>query len=508
MNMQNPGYFRIKPDVTVAIIGAGFSGLGMAIKLRQAGMEDFVVLEKADDVGGTWRENQYPGCACDVPSHLYSFSFEPKPDWTRAFSPQGEIWDYLRACTEKYGLKDFIKFGKEVTRAEFDDTSTLWRITTADGESFTSQHVVAGTGGLHIPSYPEILGLSEFKGQVMHSATWDHNVDLKDKKVVVIGTGASAIQFVPKIAPDAEHITIFQRTAPWIMPKPDKDYSDSEKSRFKKWPGFRNFVRKLIFFRLELITWLMNKRPDLIQRGEKIGLDHIEASIQDPELRKKVTPNFRLGCKRVLMSNEWYQVLDSDKVDLETDGIASISENSVTTRDGRTIRADVILLGTGFRPFEMPDGLEVLGRGSKSLREEWDVFPEAYLGITVSGFPNYYVMLGPNTGLGSNSVVLMIEAQIQFAMDAIRTMHQQNIAFMDVREEVQRAYNEDIQEKLQGTVWTTGCVSWYQTREGRNGAIWPGSTLGYRLRTNRIKARDYEVVQAAPLPAVTNTAAE
>lgn len=501
MNVQNTQSFRVKPDVTVAIIGAGFSGLGMAIKLRQAGMNDFVILEKADDVGGTWRENQYPGCACDVPSHLYSFSFEPKADWTRAFSPQGEIWEYLRHCAEKYGLGAFIKYGREVTHAQFDEATSLWRITTADGQSLTAQHIVAGTGGLHIPSYPDIPGLDDFAGPVLHSAEWDHEVDLKDKKIVVIGTGASAIQFVPEIAPDAEHMTIFQRTAPWIMPKPDKEFSDKEKSRYSKLPGFRNLIRKLIFWRLELITWLMNKRPDLIQRAEKIGLDHIEASIKNPELRKKVTPNFRLGCKRVLMSNEWYQTLDSENVELDTDGIESIQANSVTTKDGRTIEADIILLGTGFRPFEMPDGLEVIGRSGKSLREEWEIFPEAYLGITVSGFPNYYLMLGPNTGLGSNSVVLMIEAQIQFAMDAIRTMHQQNIAFMDVREDVQRAYNDDIQKKLEGTVWTTGCVSWYQTRSGRNGAIWPGSTLGYRMRTHAIQPNNYEVVKAAPLPA-------
>ena len=506
MNMQNPSSSRVKPDVTVAIIGAGFSGLGMAIKLRQAGYEDFVVLEKADDVGGTWRENQYPGCACDVPSHLYSFSFEPKPDWSRAFSPQGEIWEYLRHCTDKYELSQFIQYGREVTRCEFSDATSLWTVTTADGANLTAQFIVAGTGGLHIPAYPDLPGLKDFDGPVMHSAKWDHDVNLKDKKIVVIGTGASAVQFVPEIAAGAKNTTVFQRTAPWIMPKPDRTFSDKEKRRFAGLPGFRNLIRKLIFLRLELITWFMNKRPDLIERGEKIGLDHIEASIKDSELRKKVTPNFRLGCKRVLMSNEWYQTLDNDNVDLETDGIASINKSSVTTTDGRTIEADVILLGTGFRPFEMPDGLEVLGRNGKSLREEWAVFPEAYLGITVSGFPNYYVMLGPNTGLGSNSVVLMIEAQIQFAMDAIRTMHQQNIAFMDVKEDVQRAYNADIQEKLKGTVWATGCVSWYQTREGRNGAIWPGSTLGYRLRTNHINAKNYEVVQAAPLPATLSAA--
>ena len=493
------------PHVRVAIIGAGFSGLCMGIKLREAGIEDFVILEKADEIGGTWRENTYPGCACDVPSHLYSFSFEPNPDWSRAFSPQPEIQRYLLHVTEKYGLRPFIRFGAEVTRAEWSEDESRWHVTASDGETLTARYLVSGAGGLHVPSWPDIKGLSDFEGEMFHSAEWNHDYDLRGKHVAVIGTGASAIQFVPEIAPEVGHLTLFQRTAPWIMPKEDPVFSDNTKKTFKHIPILREMLRKLIYARMEFTTFMFTTKPEWVKHGETMARAHIESVIADRELRKKVTPEFPMGCKRVLLSNNYYPALTRDNVDLDTSGIEEVTASGVRTKDGRHVEVDAIILGTGFKPMEMPDGLSILGRDGRSLRDDWSEGPEAYLGITCSGFPNYFIMVGPNTGLGSNSIIFMIEAQARYIMDAIRMMEQSGIASIEVKRDVQTEFNRELVQGLEGTVWTAGCNSWYQTKSGRIAAIWPESTVEYWWRTHSVKPGDYDL---RPLPGAMRSAAE
>lgn len=494
MTAPAPAPLRAATDVKVAIIGAGFSGLCMGIKLKDAGITDFVIFEKADEVGGTWRENHYPGCACDVPSHLYSYSFETNPNWSRAFSPQPEILNYLKHCKEKYELTPFIRFGAGVTNAEWDEGGAYWRVTTSDGKVTTAQVLVSGAGGLHIPAYPDIPGIDAFEGTMFHSAEWDHSYDFKGKRVAVIGTGASAIQFVPAIAPDVAHMTVFQRTAPWVMPKLDKAFSDGELRRFDASPAARRVQRMLIYLRLEFTTWLFSSGKRKAKAGEKFGIQNIESAIKDPELRKAVTPNFPLGCKRTLLSNDWYPALARDNVDLVTCGIEVIKAHSVVMKDGREIDVDAILLGTGFKPFVLPEGLEILGVGRKALSAAWADHPEAYLGITVAGFPNYFLIMGPNTGLGSNSMIFMIESQVQYVLDAIKKLDKENLIAIAPRQDAQDTFNDQVQAKMENTVWGTGCNSWYQTADGHNAAIWPDTTAKYRKRTRHVDLNDYEVL--------------
>ncbi len=481
-------------DVKVAIVGAGFSGLCMGVKLKEAGESDFVIFEKATEVGGTWRENHYPGCACDVPSHLYSYSFETNPNWSRAFSPQLEILDYLKHCEQKFELTPFIKFGTGVTGAEWDEAGCFWRVMTSDGKTTTARVLVSGAGGLHIPAYPDIAGLETFEGAKFHSAKWDHSYDFKAKRVAVIGTGASAIQFVPEIAPDAAHVTVFQRTAPWIMPKMDRTYTEEQLRRFEFSPAARWVLRMLIYLRLEFTTRLFTTGKRKVKASEKFGLQNITDHIKDPELRKAVTPTFPLGCKRTLLSNDWYPALARDNVDLVTCGIEQVKAHSVVMKDGREIDVDAIILGTGFKAMAVPEGLDLKGVGGRSMREAWTAHPEAYLGITVAGFPNYFMMMGPNTGLGSNSMIIMIEAQVQYVIDALRQMDREQVAAIAPKDSVQLEFNEKIQAKMENTVWGAGCKSWYQTADGHNAAIWPDTTVKYRKRTKRLDMNDYDAV--------------
>ena len=496
----------VAPEVETVIIGAGFSGMCMAIKLQEAGKTDFVILEKADDIGGTWRDNTYPGCACDVPSHLYSFSFEGNPEWSRMYSGQKEIWAYQKRVADKYGLRKYCRFNEGIESARFDEENLIWQVKTLKGREITCRNLISGVGALCLPAYPTLKGIENFKGAAFHSAEWNHDVDLRGKKVAVIGTGASAIQFVPEIQPEVAHLTLFQRTAPWVLPKDDRPMTGWEKWLFKHVPFARRLFRGAIWARMELGTWFFVNNPDQVKKGEALGRKYLRKAVKDPELRKKLTPTYQLGCKRVLLSNNYYEALAAPNASVETDGIAEVREHSVITHDGREIEVDAIIYGTGFKATDPFAEISIKGRGGCDLNEVWGELggAEAYYGITTSGFPNFYMLLGPNTGLGSNSIILMIEAQVHYTMEALKLMDRDRLAALELKPEVQAAFNGKLQAEIGHTVWATGCNSWYIAETGKNTTIWPGLTMSYRQQTRELDPTDYietpitaPVIQAA-----------
>jgi cation diffusion facilitator CzcD-associated flavoprotein CzcO len=482
-------------DTGVVIIGTGFSGLGMAVQLRRTGRRDFLVLEKADDVGGTWRDNTYPGCACDIQSHMYSFSFEQNPDWTRSYSPQPEIWDYLRRVTDKYRLRDHIRFGAEMTGARWDAEEGRWHLSTRSGDEYVAQFLVSGIGALHIPHIPELPGLPDFKGRTFHSATWDHDYDLRGKKVAVVGTGASAIQFVPRIAPEVASLTLFQRTPPWIMPKPDHEVPAWAKRLFKLVPGAQRAYRDVIYWLLEARAIGFNDRPGLMRLAERIAKRHMAKQVKDPALREKLTPDYTMGCKRVLVSNDYYPALNRTNVDVVTSGVRQVREHSVVTADGTEHEVDAIIFGTGFHVTDAFDYLDVVGVNDVNLAKHWRrTGIQTHKGITVAGFPNLFFLLGPNTGLGHNSVVFMIESQIRYVADAITMVEESRARALDVRPEVQDDFNQRIQRKLAKGVWSQGgCDSWYLDAMGVNRTVWPGYTWRYWLETRKVDPADFQL---------------
>ena len=475
----------------VAIVGSGFAGLGMAIRLKQAGIHDFVVLERAHDVGGTWRDNSYPGCQCDVPSHLYSFSFAPNPDWTRTFSNQPEIWAYLRRCAEDYGITPHIRFGHDVLSAHWDPEVEHWRLETSQG-TVTADVFVSGMGALSEPSIPPIPGLERFEGTAFHSAAWDHEHDLTGKRVAVIGTGASTIQIVPRIQPAVAELTVFQRTPPWVLPHPDRPVSDLERRVYRMLPAAQRAMRAAIYWARETFVFGF-MHPRIIENtAERLSRAHLSRQVKDPELRRKLTPSYRMGCKRILISNDYYPALMKPNVEVVTDGIAEISGSSILTRDGARRDVDTIILGTGFHVTDLPAAEKIYGREGRSLTEVWAGTMEAHAGTTVAGFPNLFWLLGPNTGLGHNSVVFMIEAQIAYVMDALRTMEERGLHAVEPRRDAQTAYNEELQRRMEGTVWTSGgCRSWYLDAAGKNRTLWPGGTWRFKQRTRRFDIANY-----------------
>jgi cation diffusion facilitator CzcD-associated flavoprotein CzcO len=477
------------------VIGTGFSGLGMAIQLKRDGRDDFVVLEKAAEVGGTWRDNTYPGCACDIQSHMYSFSFAQNPGWTRSFSPQPEILAYLREVTDRYRLRDHIRFGVEVTGARWDADEHRWHVTTSDGD-YTARFLVAGIGALHIPNVPALPGLESFQGETFHSAHWNHDYDLTGKRVAVVGTGASAIQFVPQIAPEVARLTIFQRTPPWILPKPDHAMPRWAKTLFRLVPGAQRLYRNAIYWFLEARAAGFNGRPVLMRLASKIALANMHRAVKDPELRRKLTPDYVMGCKRVLVANDYYPALTRDNVALNTTGIRAVTEHGVIDGDGVEHEVDAIIHGTGFHVTDAFDYLDVTGVGGRDLAKEWrESGIQTHLGITVAGFPNLFFLLGPNTGLGHNSVVFMIESQIRYVSRAMALVDRAGAEALDTRESAQAEFQSDIQRKLAGGVWTRGgCTSWYLDSRGVNRTIWPGFTWRYWLRTRRPDPEVFELL--------------
>jgi len=493
-------------EFPVVIVGAGFSGLAAGILLKRAGIESFTIVEKDVGVGGTWRANTYPGAACDVQSHLYSFSFEPNPGWSRSYGPQQEILAYLERCARKYGLMPHMRFGTEVTGAEFDEARGLWTVHTTRGD-LPARALVLGNGALHLPSYPEIPGLREFEGPAFHSARWDHDVDLTGKRVAVIGTGASAIQFVPQIAPRVAQLHLFQRTPPWIMPKPDREMSARERWLMEHVPGAHWARRTRLYWRLESRVFpLIYDTPRISAYAESIARKFLASQVADPALRAQLTPDYRIGCKRVLLSNDYYPALTRPNVELVTDGIASVGPRGVRTRDGREREVDAIILGTGFRVADYLSKMRIVGRGGRDLNETWREQLASYLGITVSGFPNLFLLMGPGTGLGHNSMIFMIEAQARYAVQSIASIARSGVSFMDVRPEVQRAFTDELERKNASTVWSSGCSSWYRTANG--GLVtWPGFTFDYWRRTRRVDWADYELRAPSPMVASAHATA-
>lgn len=479
-------------EVEVAVVGTGFSGLCMAIQLKHAGIESFVVLEKAGRVGGTWRENRYPGAACDVPSHLYSFSFEQNPAWTRAFSPQPEILDYLESCADKYGVRPAIRFGFAVESADFDAATGRWTIRAGDGRIVHARALVLGNGALHVPAYPDIPGLDTFTGKRFHSAEWDHDLDPRGKRIGLIGTGASAIQIVPELAGVADKLHVFQRSPAWVMPKPDHAIAPLTRTLYARVPGLQRLVRASIYWRLEWRA-LGFSRPGVLRLAEPLVRRYIAAKVQDPTLRAALTPDYRMGCKRILLSNDYYPALQRPGVEVVTTGIERVEPTGVRTRDGALRELDALVLGTGFRVNEYLSTIRITGPGGRELNASWHGNPGAYLGITVAGFPNLFLLMGPNTGLGHNSMIFMIEAQVRYALQCIQTLQQRGLKTLEVRPEVQEAFNAELQTSLERSVWASGCNSWYQGEDGRNSALWPGFTVDYWRRTRRVKLDDFQL---------------
>ncbi len=481
-------------QVDIAVIGSGFSGLGMAIRLRQSGLTDFAVYEKADSVGGTWRDNHYPGCACDVQSHLYSFSFAPNPRWSRMFAPQPEIRAYLEHCTDRFGLRPHLRLSHELRRAVWDEPGGHWHLEMADGKRVCARVLVAGMGGLSRPSYPDIPGLDTFAGECFHSQQWKHDYAFAGKKVAVIGTGASAIQFVPQVAPQAAHLDLYQRTPPWIMPKPDRKLSSLEHWLFRRLPFTQTLMRTGIYWMLESRVLGFVAHPRLMKVVERIARRHLSRQVADPVLRATLTPDYTIGCKRVLISNDYYPALTRRNVDVVTTGIARIEPDAVVLNDGTRRETDCIILGTGFHATDpLPRGV-FIGRHGADLLDAWRGGAQAYRGTTVSGFPNLFFVMGPNTGLGHSSMVFMIESQIAYILDALRKMRAGGVQAVDVRQPVQDAYNAGLQKKLDHAIWASGgCASWYiDPKSGKNTTLWPGYTWQFRRGTAVFRMHDYE----------------
>jgi cation diffusion facilitator CzcD-associated flavoprotein CzcO len=473
---------------SVAIVGSGFSGIGLAIRLRQAGVEDFAVLERGAGVGGTWHFNTYPGCACDVPSHLYSFSFAPNPGWSRTYSRQPEIRDYLERVVDDFGVREKIRLGCEVKTARWDGEA--WDIETSAGP-LRARVLVSATGPLVEPKIPPFPGLDRFAGPAFHSAHWDHSVDLAGKRVAAVGTGASAIQFVPAIAPKVARLHVFQRTPPWVMPHSSRPITRTEKRIYAKLPLAQRLVRGGIYAGRELLVLGFVKQPRIMRGIEKIAERHMRGAIDDPALLAKVRPGYTIGCKRILPSNEWYPALARDNVELVTDPIAEVRERSIVTESGAEREVDAIVFGTGFHVVDMPVARMVRGRDGRTLEEAWQGSPRAHLGTTVAGFPNLFILLGPNTGLGHSSMVYMIESQIAYVMDALRELRRNGHRTVEVRPDVQERYNRDVQRRMKRTVWSTGCKSWYLDEQGNNPTLWPDWTWRFRRRTSRFDPAEY-----------------
>lgn len=492
--------YMTQQRIRTAVIGAGFSGLGAAISLRRAGHHDFVVLERSPDVGGTWWDNTYPGCRCDVPSNLYSYSFLPNPDWPETFSPRHEIQAYLRRCAEAEGVIPHMRFGVSLERATWDEALVAWRLETSTGE-LVADRLITGTGGLVEPKLPEIDGLDSFAGPVVHTARWDHALDLHGKRVGVIGTGSSGIQVIPELAKVAGHLDVFQRTPAWVLPHVNRRTSKLERTLFRRVPVTQKADRAFTTAYMEVTNLVMTRQPGVLKGLEALGRWHLRRQLPDhPELHAQLTPDYRLGCKRITLSNHYLRTFAQPHVDLVTAGIASIDAGGVTTRDGVRHELDVLVLGTGFQVTEMPAAARVVGRDGRTLQEVWSGAPEAYLGTTVSGFPNLFTLLGPNTGLGAGSIVTMIEAQLEYAVACLDAMDAHGLATIEPRADVQHAFNADVQRRSEGTVWLSGgCSSWYLADDGRNVTLWPDLMAAFEKRTRAFDLAEHVTTRADEL---------
>ncbi|MFI7386028.1 flavin-containing monooxygenase [Streptomyces sp. NPDC049813] len=493
---------REHEHVRVAVIGSGFGGLGAAVRLRREGVTDFVVLERAGAVGGTWRDNSYPGCACDVPSHLYSFSFAPNPNWPRTFSGQERIREYLEHVADVFRLRAHIRLNSEVHEVRWDSERLWWEVDTASG-TLTADVVVSATGPLSDPKTPDVPGIGTFPGKVFHSARWDHGYDLRGKRVAMIGTGASAIQIVPAIQRDVAHLTLFQRTPPWVMPRADRAITRAERWLHRQLPFTTQARRGLLWGIRELQVQAFTKRPDELGVVEQLAKRNMYRAIKDPALRAKLTPDYRIGCKRILLSNTYYPALAQPNVDVVASGLREIRGGTLVAADGSEAEVDAIVFGTGFHVTDMPIAQRVIGVDGVSLAESWKGGMAALRGATAAGFPNFMTVIGPNTGLGNSSMILMIEAQLNYLADYLRQLHVLGgRAALTPRPSAVAGWNNRVQDRMRRTVWNTGgCTSWYLDENGRNTTVWPGTTTEFRQATRHVDVGEYEVLRppaAAP----------
>lgn len=475
------------PDhVDIAIVGAGFGGLGMAIRLKQAGMNDFTVLERAADVGGTWFANTYPGCQCDVPSNLYSFSFAPKHDWTHSYPEQPQILEYLRDCAQRFGIGDRIRLNTELTEARWQGSH--WQIETGSGETLSARVLVAAPGLLSEPALPPIPGLDTFPGTIFHSARWNHEHDLSGERVALLGTGATAVQIAPRIQPEVAKLTVFQRTPPWVLPHPDREITERQKRLYGRLPLMQKLSRAAIYTLREGYVLGMVLQPRLLKIPETVAKMHMRRQVKDPQLREKLTPKYAIGCKRILLSEDWYPTITAPNAELVTDRIERVDGSAIVTADGARREVDTIVLATGFNPTDPPIARRLKQPDGRTLAETWHGSPQAYVGTTVAGFPNLFLLYGPNLNLGHSSIVYMLESQIHYVMEALRAMGER----LEVRRDVQDAWNDELQERLAGTVWDTGgCSSWYLDANGRDSVMWPDFTFRYRRRVSEFDPNDY-----------------
>jgi cation diffusion facilitator CzcD-associated flavoprotein CzcO len=489
----------------VAIIGAGFGGICMAIRLLQAGRTDFAILEQASDLGGTWRDNTYPGCGCDLPAHLYSYSFAQNPAWSRVYARQPEILAYLRRVAADHDVAGRISYDTAVTSLEWQESVGSWQVATADGRRFTARVVVLAVGGLHMPKMPDLPGRDSFAGPAFHSARWRHDVELGGKRVAVIGTGASGIQIIPEIAPRVAHLTVYQRSPPWVLPRNDAEIPPLTRQAFAHVPGLLWLRRAWQYWKAEAIALGLVYKPKYMGRGQKLSAAYKEREIADPKLRLKLNPFYTLGCKRMLISDDFYAVMTRPNVELVTEPIAAVRPQGIVAADGVERPCDVIVFATGFKTFNASAGMAIQGREGRGLAADWAEGQEAYRGVAVTGYPNLFLLVGPNSGLGHNSIVFMIEAQVRYVMQCLRWLDQGRLAAVEVRAEVQRAWNERLQQRFKRTVWQSQpgspwqlpCMSWYVNEKGRNTALWPGFSTAYWLAMRRAAIRDYEPTTAA-----------
>jgi cation diffusion facilitator CzcD-associated flavoprotein CzcO len=474
----------------VVVVGSGFSGLGMAIRLLNDGERDFVLLERAGEIGGTWRDNTYPGCRCDVPSHLYSFSFAPNPSWSSTFSPQAEILEYLRDVARRFGVMPHVRFHTELEAADWDEDEGRWRLETSQGP-MTADVLVCGQGPLSEPRLPDVPGLASFEGAAFHSANWDHDHDFDGKRVAVVGTGASAIQFVPAIQPQVEQLHVFQRTPPWVAPHPNRRMTRAERAIYSRLPLAQLAMRAGIYWARE--SFVLQFRHRRVRRlATKVALRHLRAQVPNERLRELLTPSYEIGCKRILPTNEWYPAVTQPNVEVIDQALAEVRPHSVVAGDGTERQVDTIVFGTGFHVTDIPIAGMVRGREGRTLAEVWKGSPEAYKGAAVAGFPNLFLLVGPNTGLGHNSIVFMIESQVDYVGDALAAMRRRGAHRVEVRPEAQAAYNAEVQRLTQGTVWVSGgCASYYIDRNGRNSSLWPTFTWPFRKRTREFDEGAY-----------------
>ena len=479
----------------IAIIGAGFGGLAMAIRLLKNNIQDFVILEKAHDIGGTWRENQYPGAACDVQSHMYSLSFAPKSDWSKRYAEAAEIFAYIQSLISTYDLKKYCQLNSEVIAAEYNEQRCDWTLTLNNDSTLIAQFVIFASGPLHVPQIPHIKGIEKFQGKVFHSSQWDHQYDLNNKSVASIGTGGSAIQYIPEIAEQVKQLYVMQRTPAWVIPRDERTYKNIEKKLFAKYDWLRKIHRARLYWSNESRVVPIVK-PTVMKYAQKLAEAYIKYQVKDKNIANKLIPNYIMGCKRILISNKYFPTFNRSNVELITDAIQELTSNSIITKDGKERKIDCLIYGTGFitDPRIYLKSFQCLGENGLDLRDAWHDGAESFYGICTKGFPNFFQLLGPNTVLAHNSVIFMIESQVNYILQMIQLVKQSHSHAIVVKDQVQTQFNQDIQTLLNGTVWQSGCVSWYQQDGGKNFALWPTYTWKYWLKTKILNPADYRLL--------------